>query len=304
MPDERRWERITLIARLDAVFAATIPDRVARAFRTLDTDTLNSPLRASQGSGTTGGGIGDPTGDQALNGGDRYHITDDAVRAARSDIIRIVMAREALSKDLARHLNQWAPTKPAKQNSADNETAGLCQSHLRYKELGHVSAATRYGKGRTNGKDGNCGFCRTILTEWGRLPNYELLRRYDAGDKLTEQTIARILGLAGKPPLAQQPVPLHQAGPGDLVALHGPNAEEPITYHAFGFRPVPLSLNEQAPFPPIDPASPELPPPDPTHPASTNPPPPNQPAPPQPHPHLVCTGCGADDLGHCLCRAG
>jgi hypothetical protein len=287
MPDERRWERITLIARLDAVFAATIPDRVARAFRTLDTDTLNSPLRASQGSGTTGGGIGDPTGDQALNGGDRYHITDSEVRAARSEIIRLVMAREAASKDLARILNQCAPTKPAKVNIADNETAGLCQSHLRYRELGHVSAATRYGKGRTNGKDGNCGFCRTILGEWGRLPNYELLRRYDAGDKLTEQTIARILGLPSKPdPASLKNAPVYEyAGTlrmtGDLTGI--PWMIPPTS---------------------TDPAPSGQTPPDPTHPASTNPPPPNQPTPPQPDPHLVCTGCGADHLGHCLCRAG
>lgn len=159
--------RLSELARLDALETSTWPDRIARALRTMD-DT-QSPLHVA--SDIPGGSSDDSVIQQSRDM--RTALAD------RTDLIRLVVEREQRARGITRILNDWAPLI-VKGGPGDTENSAIwCPNHLKH---GHREPAAANGRR-------NCRWC----CDWKeRLdwPNKEMIELHARGIKITE-TIAR-----------------------------------------------------------------------------------------------------------------
>jgi hypothetical protein len=237
--DVRYANLLADMARLDATYSAVVPHRIVRAWRNTDPETVLSPLRASTGTGCTGGGISDPVGQAVVPDGDtpppQTQPTPTELADVRNNIDRLVRRRERDLNELARILNRYAPNPPKDSPTGENDVDGWCTNHLRHNK--RVATSTRHGKDRTRGAGGLCGFCRQILDRWSTPPNAELIRLHDRGLRLSDATIQRTLGTPGlaqpDPPLSNGPGPA-ESNPPPVDQPAPPPQTPPLSGHTPG----------------------------------------------------------------------
>jgi hypothetical protein len=226
--DEGHAKKLAALARDEAEFVARVPDRLIRAWGQTDPDLVNSPLRASGGSGTSGGGISDPTATAALNPTTLSRWTVAELKAERDGMAACLADYARVNRRMAGYLARWAPDPPP-DVTVDNDVAGLCENHLRH---GWRTPTGDRTKGKRGG-EGLCAWCREIRDDFGAPPNGELCRLRERGmtKRFSKEQIARVLNrpadpapptspgpARSDPPYPDQPCPPQRTPPASIAA--------------------------------------------------------------------------------------
>lgn len=164
--------RLSELARTDAIESSTFPLRIADALRLMDDYT--SPLRPATGNGT-----GDYDGEPR---------TADRARTDRNELIRLILSKAKCTTGIARILNDWAPLAPPPK-AGDTENATIwCQN------------CTKYGKAEPRRGDGSklCRWCGDVNRAYGKLPNEALQLLRTRHPRISDNEYRRILGVTAK----------------------------------------------------------------------------------------------------------